>query len=407
VVITGIGVVSPVGIGIEAFWEGLLGGRCGVGRIQAFDPEGFGTEIAAEVKDFRPEDYMDRRTARRIARFSQFAVAAARLAQEDAGIAPRPEATEDIGIILGVSVNGVQPMEEEIRKLLEKGPGSVHPFGAARCYPGAGAANISVELGLGGESTTISTGCSASTNAIGYAFRNIKLGLSDVIFAGGTEAPVTPVMVSTFRNARTLSSRNSDPQAASRPFERSRDGWVLGEGASILVLEEREAALRRGARAYAEIRGYASNSDRFDVLRVCPDETQASRAFKSACREARINPEDVEYVNAHGSSSVTADLRETRALKRVLGRRAYKVPVSSLKSMVGHPLGASGSLQAAACALAIERGAVPPTINYEEPDEECDLDYVPNEARDCPVGVAMNQALGLGGNNACLVMARA
>ncbi len=403
VAITGIGVVSPVGTGKDAFWRGLLEGRCGVGTVRSFDASGYASRIAAEVKDFDPAEYTAPKNVKHMSRCSQFALAAAVLAKKDAGLDLNGDA-QNAAVILGVSTTSMQDMEKEISSLISRGTESVNPFSAAKSFPNASSGHIGIELGLGGETITVSTGCSAGTNAIGYAYRNVLCGFADIVFAGGAEAPITPVMMSCFGNSRALSQRNADPAHASRPFDRNRDGWVLGEGAAILVLEEMSRASRREARIYAEISGYACTNDGYSLIKVDPVGDHAARALAKALKEARVDLDEVDYVNAHGSSSVVADRRETRVLKKVLGERAYKVPVSSLKSMTGHPLGACGGLQTAACALAISEDKVPPTINYEEPDEECDLDYVPNEARERRVRAAVNQALGIGGNNACLVL---
>lgn len=332
------------------------------------------------------------------------AVAAARMALEDSGLTITDENKEDLAVFLGSSSNAIDVVEEQAERLRNIGPHGVSPFAVASCYPGAPASNVAIELGLNGETFTISTGCTSSTNAIGLAFRSIRSGQYDAAIAGGVDAPVTPLMMSAFGNAGYLSKRNANPSKASRPFDRNRDGYVLSEAAGILMLEEYASAARREAFTYAEIAGYGSTSDGYSVLRVEPTGKRAASAIEKALKDAHVNKTDVDYFNAHGSSSVVSDSRETKVIKRVFGEHSERLQVSSIKSMIGQPIGASGAIQTATCATATKEGAIPPTMNYEERDPDCDLDYVPNEAREVRLRVAVNNSLGIGGNNACLVL---
>ena len=404
VVVTGMGVVAPNGIGVQKFWTSLVNGVSKVRQIKSFDVSEYTTKIAGEVDDFDPCDYMDPKKARRMSRFAQFAFAAAKMAKEDAKLEINEENNRRIGVIIGTSINGMKTVEEQEVRLLRGGPSAVSPFSVPTAIPHGAVGNICVEFNIKGRSITISTGCSSSLNAIGHAFECIKLGVCDAMFTGGTEAPITPLIMGGFCSASVLSKRNDDPAKASRPFDKSRDGYIIGEGSGILVLESYEHAIKRHARIYAEIKGYANTTDAFSVFAVEPTGSEAVECFSSACKQAGICQEDVDYVNAHGSSSRVSDERETMVIKKSLGMHSKKVMVSSIKSMIGHPLGAAGSLQTIASINAITDGLIPPTINYEERDRGCDLDYVPNETRRENVDIAVVNSLGMGGNNAVLVL---
>jgi 3-oxoacyl-[acyl-carrier-protein] synthase II len=404
VAITGIGLVTPIGISWQNFWRAALQGESGIRKIVGFDTTGFVSRIAGQVLDFKPSKWINPRKLKYLSRPVQLAVAAAKMALGDSHLSITEEMQEKVAVFMGTSSNAIDVVEDQFDKLKSTGPQSVSPFAVASCYPGAPASNVAIELGLKGETFTLSTGCSSSTNAIGLAFRSIRFGQHDVAIAGGVDAPVTPLMMSAFGNALYLSQRNGEPEKASRPFERNRDGYVLSEAAGILVLEEYSAAVKRDALIYAEIAGYASTSDCFSMLRVEPNGVLAAKAIRRALRDAAIASSEVDYFNAHGSSSVMSDRRETRVIKEVFDGRAFSLQVSSVKSMIGQPIGASGAIQTATCALALREQTVPPTTNYEEQDPDCDLDYVPNEAREARVRVAVNNCLGIGGNNACLVL---
>jgi 3-oxoacyl-[acyl-carrier-protein] synthase II len=404
VVITGMGVVAPNGIGLKEYWDSLIKGISKVSKIESFDVSEYSTKIAGEVKNFVPTKYIDYKKAKRMARFSQFALYAAKMAKEDAKLEINEDNNRKIGVAIGVSVNGIHSIEEQESVLLRKGPNSLSPFLVQSALPNGATGNICVELNIKGRSITISTGCSSGLNAIGYAFECIKYGKFDLMFAGGAESPITPLVLGGFCASRALSRRNDEPEKASRPFDKYRDGYVLSEGAGILVLESIDNAIRRNARIYAEIIGYGTSTDAYSMFKVEPSGEEAVKCFVSACKEAELEPEDIDYINAHGSSSIISDMRETWVIKKALGEYSRKVMVSSIKSMIGHPLGASGALQTIASVMAINEGIVPPTINYEEKDSNCDLDYVPNEARREKVNVAVINSLGMGGNNATLVI---
>jgi 3-oxoacyl-[acyl-carrier-protein] synthase II len=404
VVITGLGLVTPIGTGRREFWDAALKGVSGIRSIQGFDTGEFVSKIAGQVLDFDGSKWIDRRKLRYMSRSVQLAVAAAKLALEDSRLEITEENREEIAVFLGSSSNDIDVVEDQADRLRDTGSKSVSPFAVASCYPGAPTSHTAVELGLHGETFTLSTGCSSSTNAIGLAFRSIRSGQHDTAIAGGIDAPVTPLMMSAFGNAGYLSKRNENPSEASRPFERGRDGYVLSEAAGILILEEYSRAREREAPVYAEISGYGSSSDGYSVIRVEPSGTLAIKAIRKALKDAGVCKTEVGYVNAHGSSSVLSDRRETRVFKEVFNSHSSRLQVSSIKSMIGQPIGASGAIQAATCALAIKEQSIPPTTNYHEKDPECDLDYVPNEAREARVRVAVSNCLGIGGNNACLVM---
>jgi len=405
VVVTGLGVVAPLGNDVDTFWRHLVAGDSGVGQITRFDTTGYKVHIAAEVKDFDPEDYLEKRQVRRLDFFSRYAVAAARIAAADADFDPRPEA-ERVGAVVGSGVGGLQTLHTETDKLLHRGPDRVNPLLVPMMIPNMGAAHVSLALGTKGPLSATCSACAAGSDAIGYAARIIRSGDADVMFAGGSEAPISPVGVSGFAAARALSTRNDDPTGASRPFDAGRDGFVIGEGAGCLVLESLEHARARGARIYAELAGAGMSSDAFHM--TVPDESGKSqaRALKMALTEADLQAEDVDYINAHGTATGAGDVAETRAIKVALGTHARRVAVSSNKSMIGHCLGASGAIEAVATVLTIVNSLIPPTINLTDPDPDCDLDYVPLESRFQKVDVAASNSFGFGGHNVTLVFRR-
>ncbi len=402
VVITGMGIISPLGIGIDEYWQSLSTGRSGVGPITQFDASGYKVRIAAEVKDFEPTDYVDRKSARRMDRFAQLSVAAAGRAAENAGLDVAADA-ENIGVLVASGIGGVKTFEKETAVLLEKGPDRISPFFIPMEIANMASAQVSIHLGARGPVSTVCTACSAAANAIGDAFEIVKRGAADVMLTGGSEASISPVGIAAFAQMGALSARNDEPERASRPFDSGRDGFVMGEGSAILVLEERERALARGARVLAEVVGYGMTADAFHMSLPEPSGENQARAMLAALQEAGLKPADIDYINAHGTSTPPGDRIETLSIKQALGDHAGKVAVSSTKSMMGHCLGASGALEAAACVLAIDNGVIPPTINLDNPDPECDLDYVPNHARSQQIEVAASNSFGFGGHNVTLI----
>jgi 3-oxoacyl-[acyl-carrier-protein] synthase II len=405
VVVTGIGVVSPVGIGKGPFLEALLAGRSGVKRIARFDTTEFAVKIAGEVTDFEPVDFIEKKMSRRLDRYAQYGVAAATIALEDSGY-PVAEDPYAVGSLIGSGVGGLDTFYEQTGVLLEKGPSRVSPFFIPMMIPNMASAMSSVVLGLKGPVNATCTACAAGTNALGDAFSIIRRGDATAMFAGGAEAAVNPVGVSAFAAARALSTRNDEPERASRPWDAGRDGFVMGEGSGVLVLEELEHALKRDAHIYAEMVGYGMTGDAYHLTE--PDETgePASLAMTRALADAQVDPSEVDYINAHGTSTPLGDAMETRAIKLALGDHARKVMISSNKSVFGHCLGAAGGLEAAATVLCMEAGEIAPTINLDNSDPACDLDYVPNVARKAEVDVAMSNSFGFGGHNAAIVFRR-
>jgi 3-oxoacyl-[acyl-carrier-protein] synthase II len=404
VVVTGIGPVTPVGIGLKAFWEGIIGGRSGGGDVTLFDASEFPVRTACEVRDFDPTAFMEPKAIKRTDRAIHFAVAAAKLAWEDAGT-PQVEPSRT-GVVVSTGIGGLTSMIAATRVLFDKGPGKVSPFLVPAMMPNASAGQVAMEMGFTGPNVCIVTACAAGAHGVGEGYRYIVDGLADVCLAGGTEAVITSLSMAGFAQMQAL-SRNPDGARASRPFDAERDGFVLAEGACILVLEEAERAAARGARVYAELAGYGASADAFHITQPEPQGAGAVLAIEAALADAGEPSEAVDYVNAHGTSTPLNDASETRALKKVFGDHAYKVPISSTKSMTGHMLGAAGAVEAAVAALAVAEGVVPPTINYETPDPECDLDYVPNEARKVDVRLALSNSFGFGGQNAVLALRRA
>lgn len=406
VVITGMGVISPLGNELESFWSALVRGESGIRRITRFDASEFRTQIAGEVLDFDPTLYMDRKEARRMDRFTQFALGAAALAIEDAGLDLDREDRERVGVILGSGIGGIATLEDQARLLYEKGPGRVSPFFVPMMIGNMAAGQIALAYGLYGPNVTLVTACASSNNAIGDAMRAIKYGEVDVVITGGAEAAITPLALAGFCSMKALSTRNEEPARASRPFDAGRDGFVMAEGAAILILESEEHARRRGARIYAEVAGYGLSCDAHHVTAPEPEGRGAALAMQRAMADAGVTPGEVDYINAHGTSTPLGDAAETAGIKRAFGTAASRVAVSSTKSMTGHLLGAAGALEAVVCVQAIRHGIIPPTINYETPDPECDLDYVPNKARKADVRVALSNGFGFGGHNATLCFRR-
>ena len=401
VVITGLGAVTPLATGVEESWQKLCQGRSGVARITRFDPSGLNVQIAAELKDFHPEDFLDKKKIRRTDPFIQYALAAARMAIHDAELTINENNTSRVGVVLGSCAGGMNMFGTNLFALRDQGPEKVSPFFIPGFLPNMAAGEVSMDFGARGPSKCVITACATGNNCIGDAFRLIQYDEADAMIAGGTDAYILPIAIAGFDRIRALSRRNSEPEKASRPFEKDRDGFVIGEGAGVVILEEMESAMRRGAKIYAELIGYGSNIDSFHITE--PDWENQGRCLKLALADATISPADVEYINAHGTSTVINDVSETKAIKAALGEHSKKVPISSNKSMLGHLLGAAGGVEAIFTILAIRDGIIPPTINYDAPDPECDLDYVPNIARKAEVNIALSNSFGFGGVNATLV----
>ncbi|HEX2088394.1 MAG TPA: beta-ketoacyl-ACP synthase II [Actinomycetota bacterium] len=404
VVITGIGPVTPVGIGVDPFWSAVATGRSGISTVTLFDASDYPVKIAGEVRDFDPANWMDRRDARRTDRVVHFASAAARLAWEDAG-SPHVEPSR-AAVLMGTGIGGIATFSDQVGVLVSRGPDRVSPFTVPAMMPNAAAAHVAMDLGLTGPNMCIVTACAGGAHAVGEGFRYVREGLADVCLAGGTEAAVVPIAMAAFAKMGAL-SRNPQPERASRPFDAERDGFVLSEGACVLVLEEAERAAARGARVYAEVAGYGASADAHHVTQPEPDGAAAVAAMQAALADAGEPAEAVEYVNAHGTSTPLNDAAETRALKKALGDHAGDVSISSTKSVTGHLLGAAGAVEAAVAALSVHTGRVPPTINLESPDPDCDLDYTPNEARQRAIRLALSNSFGFGGHNAVLAVRRA
>ena len=406
VVVTGMGVISPLGTGLERFWESLSAGRSGVGAITRFAVDGLSCRIGAEVRDFDPAQYLDRKEARHMDRFTQFAVAAAGMALDDAGLAVREVPAERVGVILGTGIGGIETMGDQHRVLMERGPGRVSPYFIPMMIANMAAGQVAILYGAKGPNTTVITACASATNAIGEAFRLVQRGDADVALTGGSEAPIVPLAYAGFCSMRALTSRNDEPERASRPFDRDRDGFVMGEGAAVLVVEELGRALRRGARIHCEILGYGASADAYHVSAPSPGGEGGARSMAAALADAGLEPGAIDYINAHGTSTALNDRLETEAIKTVFKDHARRLAVSSTKSMHGHLLGASGAVEFVATALAIQRGRVPPTINLDTPDPDCDLDYVPNVARPMAITNALSNSFGFGGQNATLALGR-
>ncbi len=404
VVITGIGLVTPLGVGIETNWEALLAGRSGIRTVTRFDLTGFPVRIAGEVSNFDVQQFIDKKEARKMDLFVHYAIAAADLAIKDAGIDLAKLEGENTGVYVGSGIGGLGSIEDTHRVLLEKGPSRVSPYFIIQTIINEASAHISIRYKARGPNMSNVTACSTGAHAIGESFRMIQFGLADRMIAGGAEAPITPLSLAGFSSMKALSERNDEPEKACRPFDAQRDGFVMSEGAGIVLLEELNSALDRGAKIYAEVAGYGLNGDAYHVTAPSPDGEGAARVMKLAIDEAGISAADIQYINAHGTSTPYNDRVETLAIKTVFGDRAKKVAVSSTKSMTGHLLGAAGGIEAGITALTIERQVIPPTINYEFPDPDCDLDYVPNKPREAEVIYALTNSFGFGGTNACLLL---
>jgi 3-oxoacyl-[acyl-carrier-protein] synthase II len=403
VVVTGIGVVSPLGCGNRKNWEALTAGRSGIDRITRFDATDFPVRIAAEVKDFVAEDFIDKKEIKKMDLFIQYALGAAHFAMEDSGFQVTEENAERVGVLVGAGLGGLPSIERYHTALLEGGYKKISPFFIPMLIINLAPGHISMRYGAKGPNISSVSACATSTHSIGDAYHIIRRGDADAMIAGGTESTITPLGIGGFAVMKALSDRNDDPQAASRPFEKNRDGFVMGEGAGIVILEEYESARKRGARIYAEVAGYGLTGDAYHLTAPAPGGEGAARCMRMALKNAGLNPEDVDYINAHGTSTPMNDLYETMAIKTVFGDHAKKLMVSSTKSMTGHALGAAGGLEAVFTMMAMDKGVVPPTINYEEPDPECDLDYVPNTPRDARVNCALSNNFGFGGTNATLL----
>ena len=403
VVITGLGAITPIGNNVQDFWKGIKEGKCGIDEITHFDTADYKVKLAAEVKNYNPEDYFDRKSAKRLDTFSQFAIIAAKEAWNDSKLDKETEDMERVGVILGSGIGGLETMEREMTNIHEKGPDRVSPMFIPMNIANMAAGNVAIELGAKGESIAMVTACASGTHCIGESFRMIKNGYQDVVIAGGTEATITPIGIAGFTNIKAL-SQATDKNRASIPFDKERNGFVMGEGAGIVILEELEHALKRNAKIYAEVVGYGATSDAYHITSPAPGGEGGARAMKIAMEEANDTPEEITYINAHGTSTHLNDSCETSAIKTALGDASKTVMVSSTKGHTGHLLGAAGGVEAVVCAKSVEEGFVPATINYKVPDEECELDVVPNEGRKVEVKYAMSNSLGFGGHNATILL---
>jgi 3-oxoacyl-[acyl-carrier-protein] synthase II len=408
VVITGIGVVSPIGNNVNDFWQNLVAGKSGIDTISSFDPDKYGltVKIAAEVKNFNPEDYFDKKDAQKFSDFIKFAYAAAMEAIKDADLENANIDKDRVGVIVGTGIGGLKDIEEQHEILNEKGARRVSPFFIPYGIANMASGIIAIKYGFRGPNYCVVSACATGNHSIGDAFRIIQRGDADIMIAGGTESAITPLGIAGFASMKALSTRNDEPQKASRPFDKDRDGFVMGEGAGILILEEYEHAKKRGAKIYAEIKGYTATDDAFHVTAPCSDGEGAAMCMRLALKDASLNPEDIDYINAHGTSTPLNDKIETLAIKKVFKDHAYKLKISSNKSMIGHLLGAASAVEAVASVKTIETGIIPPTINLENPDPECDLDYVPNKAIQYDVRNVLSNSFGFGGTNACIILSK-
>jgi len=404
--ITGMGIISPLGLDVATTWDGIINGRSGVDFITAFDSEGFDTQFAAEVKGFDPESYLDRKNARRMDRFAQFAAVAAQEACRQAGLEPGSVDPYRVGVIIGSGIGGISTLSQQHEILIDRGPKRVSPFLIPMMLGDMASAQVSMVTGSMGANYCAVSSCSSGADALGQGWAMIRRGQEDIVLAGGSEAPLVPVAVAGFNALRALSRFNEDPAKASRPFDVQRDGFVMGEGAAVLVLESEESANRRGVTPLAEIKGYAATSDAYHLTEPMASGESAARAMSNALEEAGVDPSEVDYINAHGTSTPLNDRHETMAIKVALGEEAYGVPLSSTKSMTGHLLGSGGALEACFCVLAMENSIIPPTINLNDPDPDCDLDYTPNQARSKEINVTISNSFGFGGHNSVLVFGK-
>jgi len=403
VVITGLGAVTPIGIGIEAFWNSLKEGKSGIGLTTCFDSSSFSCKVAGEVKDFDPTDYMDPLSAKKMDRFAHFAVVSSQMAIKDAGLKIDETNAYKIGIIIGSAMGGIPLAENQHTIFLEKGLKRVSPYLNSSLFPGAAASQVSIALGIKGFGNTIAGACSAGTDSIGYAYHCIKNGITDVCLVGGSEAPIAPLTMGSFCVINALSTLNTPPEKASRPFDATRNGFVLSEGAGIMVMEELSNASKRDAYIYGEVMGYYTTFDAYHMVQPAPDAEPGTICVKQALNEAGVPPEEIDYINAHGTSTPLNDKNETKIIKNVFGERAYKIAISANKSMTGHSLGAAGSIEAIASLLTLKHQFIPPTINYETPDPECDLDYIPNHGREAEVHTILSNSYGFGGKNSAVI----
>jgi 3-oxoacyl-[acyl-carrier-protein] synthase II len=406
VVVTGIGMITPLGTGTKKSWSGLVEGRSAVRKITHFNPEGLPCQIAAEVPDYEVDNFIDIKEQKKMDRFIHFGLTAAMIAMEDSGLKVTRANADRIGVIVGAGIGGLSSIERYAKILDERGYRRVSPFFIPMTIINLISGQISIHFGVKGPNSAVATACATGTHSIGDSFKLIQNGIADVMICGGSEAVITPLGITGFTAMKALSTRNDEPEKASRPFDRDRDGFVMGEGAGVLILEELEFALNRGARIYAELIGYGLNSDAYHITSPDPNGEGAARCMEAALRDADVHPEEVNYINAHGTSTKYGDEVETAAIKKVFGDHAYKLCVSSTKSMIGHLLGASGGVEGAICVLSVFNGIVPPTINLDNPDEECDLDYVPHKARQMDINIAMSNSFGFGGTNACIIFRR-
>ena len=408
VVVTGVGLVTPLGTGVEKNWDALIAGRSGIRRISRFpNVEAYASQIAGEVPDFSAEDFIEPKEIKKMDLFIQYAVAAAAMAMIDSGLKIDTDLAEQVGVIIGVGLCGIDTIETTKEALLNGGPRKISPFFIPKVISNLAPGQIAIRHGAKGINLTPTSACSSGTHAIGEAYHMIRRGLQDAVITGGAESAITPLGVGGFAAMKALSTRNDQPERASRPFDRDRDGFVIAEGSGVLILEERERALERGAKIYAEMVGYAANGDAHHMTAPAPEGEGAARCMKLALKDAGLVPSDVDYINAHGTSTEYNDANETMAIKKVFGEQAAKIAVSSTKSMTGHLLGAAGAVEGVFSALTLHHGVIPPTINYDNPDPQCDLDYVPNEARKADVKIVLSNSFGFGGTNACVILRRA
>jgi 3-oxoacyl-[acyl-carrier-protein] synthase II len=408
VVVTGMGLVTPLGTGVEKNWEALIAGRSGIRRVSRFSNlEAYPSQIAGEVPDFSAADFIEPKEIKKMDLFIQYAVAAAAMAMTDSGLKIDADLAEQVGVIIGVGLCGIDTIEITKEAILQGGPRKISPFFIPKVISNLAPGQIAIRHGAKGINLTPTSACASGTHAIGEAYHLIRRGLQDAVITGGAESAITPLAVGGFAAMKALSTRNDEPERASRPFDRDRDGFVIAEGSGVLILEERERALHRGAKIYAEVVGYAANGDAYHMTAPAPEGEGAARCMKLALKDAGLAPPDVDYINAHGTSTEYNDANETMAIKRVFGEQAAKLAVSSTKSMTGHLLGAAGAVEGVFSALTLHHGLIPPTINYDNPDPQCDLDYVPNEARKADLKVVLSNSFGFGGTNACVIMRRA
>lgn len=408
VVVTGIGLVSPLGTGVKKNWEAIVTGQSGIRRLSRFpNIEFFPSRIAGEVPDFRAEDFIEPKEIKKMDLFIQYSLGAAEMAMSDSEIKIDPAEAPRVGVIIGVGLCGIETVESTHRAFLDGGPRKISPFFIPKVISNLAPGHIAIRYGAKGVNWTPTSACASGNHAIGEAFNYIRRGLQDVVIAGGAESPITPLGVGGFSSMKALSTRNDEPEKASRPFDRDRDGFVVAEGSGVLILEEREHALKRGAKIYAEVIGYGANGDAHHITAPAPEGEGAARCMALALEDAGVAAGEIDYINAHGTSTEYNDLNETQAIKRLFGDQAYKIPISSTKSMTGHLLGAAGAVEAIYTVLALQHGIIPPTINYENADPQCDLDYTPNQARKADIKVALSNSFGFGGTNACIIFKRA